>query len=109
MVNRIHPLPHGLQRSQVQWHWVVKPLQPSRGTPEGGAWDIGTEVAPPPSVLPAFGKDVLLTLLKNKNEPDKGPAMDECKHIFELSHHLLQRQPQILGFSQHMILGPPAC
>ena len=42
-IYRVHPLPHGLQRAQVvkllkEWGWSAKPLQPARGTSDGGAW-----------------------------------------------------------------------
>ena len=79
-IYRVHPLPHGLQRAQVaqilkDWHWCAKPLQPARGTADGGAWDIGAETAPPSTVLPAFSKDVLITLIKDKEEPARLPTV----------------------------------
>ena len=44
-VHRLHPLPHGIQRTQVtallkQWSWAAKPLQPAQGTSEAvlGMW-----------------------------------------------------------------------
>eukprot|EP00435_Cladocopium_sp_Y103_P017800 s1742_g4.t1 len=73
---RLHPLPHGLSRAQLskllaEWCWPAKPLQPSRGTSEGGAWEVGSSADPPQPVLPAFGKDVLINLLKDKAQPEK--------------------------------------
>eukprot|EP00435_Cladocopium_sp_Y103_P055969 s825_g18.t1 len=73
---RVHPLPHGLPRAQVakllgEWGWSAKPLQPSRGTSDGGAWEIGSSSNPPQPVLPAFGRDVLINLLKDKNQTEK--------------------------------------
>ena len=40
-VQKTHPLPHRLQRQQViqllkEWQWTAKPLEPLRGTAEGG-------------------------------------------------------------------------
>ena len=63
-VSYVHPVPHGLQRIQVakilrDWQWDAKPLQPARGTAEGGAWDIGASCAPPQNTMVAFAKDVL--------------------------------------------------
>eukprot|EP00435_Cladocopium_sp_Y103_P059762 s55_g21.t1 len=85
-VYRIHPLPHGLQRAQVakllrEWRWNAKPLQPSRGSSDGGAWDIGTAVEPPAAVLPAFNRDVLVTLLKDRQEPDRAPAFVGSRRV----------------------------
>eukprot|EP00435_Cladocopium_sp_Y103_P037958 s173_g10.t1 len=79
-VYRIHPLPHGLQRAQVakllkDWQWHAKPLQPARGTAEGAAWDVGAAKAPPCNTMPAFSKDVLITLLRDKSSSDKPPAV----------------------------------
>ena len=75
-VYRIHPLPHGLQRSQVatllqKWKWEAKPLQPARGSSEGCAWDIGSSPSPPANVMSAFAKDVLITLMKDKTDTEK--------------------------------------
>eukprot|EP00438_Fugacium_kawagutii_P000487 Skav216947 [mRNA] locus=scaffold3396:193301:197611:+ [translate_table: standard] len=89
-IYRIHPVPHGLQRAQIvkllkEWGWDARPLQPSRGTSDGGAWDIGAAEQPPHNALPAFGHDVLITLLKDKQVKDKqvtvlGPRRVQ-KHI----------------------------
>ena len=70
LVFRLHPLPHGLQRTQLvkllkEWGWAAKPLQPARGSFEGGAWEIGASDHPKCNVLPAFGQDVLITLLSS--------------------------------------------
>ena len=79
-VYRLHPLPHGLQRAQLiqllkDWAWAAKPLQPSRGSAEGGAWEVGSELEPPNSVLQAFNKDVLVSLLRDKKEVDRTPQI----------------------------------
>ena len=75
-VYRLHPLPHGLQRAQVtkilkEWGWAAKPLQPAKGSPEGGSWDVGASQAPPNSVQQAFGHDILITLVRDRSEPAK--------------------------------------
>ena len=86
MIYRVHPLPHGLQRNQVvkllkEWNWAAKPLQPARGTSEGGAWEVGAEKPPQCSVLPAFGKDVLITLLKDRSMPTESPTVVGPKRV----------------------------
>ena len=53
----------------------AKPLQPSRGSAEGGAWEVGSSDAPPQSVLPAYGRDVLINLLKDKAQPERQPTI----------------------------------
>eukprot|EP00435_Cladocopium_sp_Y103_P041446 s1405_g11.t1 len=75
-IYRLHPLPHGLQRAQIakilrEWHWTAKPLQPSRGTAEGGAWDVGSAEGPPSTIMRAFSKDILISLIKDRTEPDQ--------------------------------------
>eukprot|EP00438_Fugacium_kawagutii_P028090 Skav211003 [mRNA] locus=scaffold1610:94452:115803:- [translate_table: standard] len=70
-VYRLHPLPHGLQRAQLvkilkEWEWQARPLQPVKGSSEGGAWEVGTATQPTTPVKIAQGRDVLLTLVKDK-------------------------------------------
>ena len=75
----LHPLPFGLQRSALEtllkeWKWTARPLQPGRGAHLGGSWDVGTTDDPPAPILFAFGKDVLITQVRdrsNKVEPQK--------------------------------------
>lgn len=86
VIYRVHPLPHGLQRTQVvkllkEWGWAAKPLQPARGTSDGGAWEVGAEKPPQCSVLPAFGKDVLITLLKDRSAPSESPTVVGPKRV----------------------------
>lgn len=86
LIYRVHPLPHGLQRQQVikllkEWSWEAKPLQPARGTSEGGAWEVGSEKPPPCNVLPAFGKDVLITLSKDRSSPAEAPSVVGPKRV----------------------------
>lgn len=95
VVYRVHPLPHGLQRNQVakllkEWGWAAKPLQPARGTSEGGAWEVGAEQPPSCSVLPAFGKDVLITLLKDRSTPADSPSVVGPKRV---QKHLQAQHP----------------
>ena len=93
LIYRVHPLPHGLQRHQVgkllkEWNWAAKPLQPARGTSEGGAWEVGAEKSPPCNVLPAFGKDVLITLLKDRSSSSEAPTVVGPKRV---QKHLLSQ------------------
>ena len=79
-IYRLHPLPHGLQRQQVvqllkEWKWQAKPLQPARGSSEGGSWEVGAANEPPNNVLPAFNRDVLISLIKDKKEADRAPMV----------------------------------
>ena len=72
-VYRIQPLPHGLQRNQVakllkEFSWTARPLQPARGSHEGSAWDIGTDTAPPSLTLKAFGRDLMITQIRDRSE-----------------------------------------
>lgn len=76
-VFKLHPLPHGLQRSQVvtllkDWGWNAKPLQPVKGTADGGAWEVGSSARPPRPVMLAFSQDVLISLVTEKT--DEAPA-----------------------------------
>eukprot|EP00438_Fugacium_kawagutii_P031979 Skav207040 [mRNA] locus=scaffold975:198961:208505:- [translate_table: standard] len=85
-VYKIHPVPHGLQRQQVvkllaEWKWLAKPLQPSKGSSEGAAWEVGATVPPPMMVLHAFGRDVLITLLKDKEEKPAPPHVVGPKRV----------------------------
>lgn len=77
---RLHPLPHGLQRQQVvallkEWQWTAKPLQPCRGSAEGGAWEVGAATDPSHNVMQAFGHDVLISLLKERRGYDVAPRV----------------------------------
>ncbi|CAJ1356695.1 unnamed protein product, partial [Effrenium voratum] len=70
-VYRAHPLPFGIQRVAVQrmikeWQWDARALQPAKATSLGCAWDIGAACAPPSNVMTAFGQDVLLTCVRDK-------------------------------------------
>ena len=94
-VYRIHPVPHGLQRAQVilrDWRWDAKPLQPARGTAEGGAWGICASCAPPSNTLVAFSQDVLITLMKDKTSADKPPAVVGPKRV---QTHLQRQTPAL--------------
>ena len=86
LVYRLHPLPHGLQRSQVakllsEISWVAKPLQPAKGSMDGAAWDVGSSSPPPSTVLQAMGRDILVTLVKDKSEPDSTPTVIGPKRV----------------------------
>ena len=75
-IYRLHPLPHGLQRATLakflkEIKWCARPLQPSRGSSEGASWNVGASSAPPTPSVHAFGRDILITLVKEHNS---GPA-----------------------------------
>ena len=66
---RLHPLPHGYQRTALVqqlkvWGWNGKPLQPDRGDAEGSAWLIGASTEPPLQALPLGTSFVLATKVK---------------------------------------------
>ena len=79
-IYRLHPLPHGLQRLQVsqllrEWKWQAKPLQPARGSAEGSSWEVGAAIEPPNNIMPAFQRDVLISLIKDRTEVEKLPTV----------------------------------
>ena len=89
MTWRLHPLPYGLQRATVlkllqEWAWTAKPLQPAKGSAAGGAWEVGSEQPPPQPVMTAFGKEVLITLIKDKqhNAPEPKPIVPKRAQQF---------------------------
>lgn len=68
---RLHPIPHGTQRATIiklleQWGWKAKPLQPTKGSTLGGAWEVGSDTAPPKPVLFGFNQDIMITEVKQK-------------------------------------------
>ena len=97
---RLHPLPHGLSRSQIatllaEWGWAAKPLQPSRGTADGGAWEVGSSTTPPQPVLPAFNRDVLIHLLKDKTQQEKPSSVIAPRRA--QAHQRTQQQAPATG------------
>ena len=77
---RLHPLPHGTQRHALvqllgRWKWAAKPLQPCRGDSSGCAWEVGSEVDPPASVLQAGDTFVLVHKIKDVGLPPKTDAL----------------------------------
>ena len=71
---RLHPIPHGTQRATIiklleQWGWKAKPLQPTKGSILGGAWEVGSDSPPPKAVLYGFNQDVTITEIKQKVQP----------------------------------------
>ena len=73
-----------------EWGWPGKPLQPSRGSAEGGAWEVASSDDPPQSVLPAYGRDVLINLLKDKAQPERQPTIIAPKRAQD---HLRTQKP----------------
>ena len=77
---RLHPLPHGLQRSHLakllkEWKWPARPLQPAKGDSSGSAWDVGAEQEPPAPTLQAGKQYVLITKLKDLSTNSKAPTV----------------------------------
>ncbi|CAJ1453054.1 unnamed protein product [Effrenium voratum] len=76
---KIYPLPFGIQRAGVQqllqqWKWDSKPLQPTRGSPAGSAWEIGAEKNPPSFTMPGPSGDVLIVLVRQVGrKAEEGP------------------------------------
>ena len=65
---RIHPLPHGTQRSDLigllrGWGWQARPLQPGRGDSAGAAWLVGADSEPPSLALTTGDGFALVTQL----------------------------------------------
>ena len=90
---RLHPLPFGLQRSAIEallkeWEWTARPLQPAKGSHQGGAWDVGANTDPPAVLFCAFGKDVMVTPLKQKETKETKPqVMASRKTQQHMVHH----------------------
>ena len=85
-IYRIHPLPHGTQRAQIvkllaDWTWSAKPLQPAKGSQQGGSWDVGASTKPPSQVMHAFGQDVIVTLVKDKKEETSAQSVIGPKRV----------------------------
>ena len=77
-VFQLFPLPHGLQRAGVSkllegLEWTVKPLQPGKGNASAMSWTVGSESAPPRSVITGFGQEILITEITKENKPAPPP------------------------------------
>ncbi|CAE7270136.1 aquIMA [Symbiodinium sp. CCMP2592] len=62
---KLHPLPHGTQRHALvqllsKWKWPARPLQPCKGDSSGCAWEVGSAVDPPASIMQAGDSYVLI-------------------------------------------------
>ena len=67
------PLPHGMGKEEIEsmlltWCWAARPLKPSRSSPDGRFWEIGTSVPPPAPVLHSDCGDVAVSL-KREHKP----------------------------------------
>ena len=92
---RLHPLPHGLQRSHLakllkEWKWPARPLQPAKGDSSGSAWDVGAEQEPPAPTLQAGKQYVLITKLKELSAGSKAPAVCASSRTRQ---HILREEP----------------
>ena len=108
-VFRLHPLPFGLQRKAIeellkQWKWTARPLQPGKGSHQGGSWDIGTQHDPPALILCAFGKDVLVTQLKERTIKDQVPKLTASK---KTQQHMAQHAKTSASSSSSSTSGDP--
>ena len=75
---QLFPLPHGLQRAGVSklledLEWTIKPLQPGKGNSSGMSWTVGSDSAPPRSVITGFGKEILITEITKEARPNPPP------------------------------------
>ena len=100
---RLHPLPHSLQRQQMakllgEWEWLAKPLQPARGSAEGGAWEVGSATLPPNNVMTAFNQDVLISLIRDRKNPEKSPSV---VGPIRVQRHLRRDPPAAPAASSH--------
>ena len=70
-VFQVFPLPHGTTRASIiaflkEIGWRAKPLQPGRAQAGAMSWNIGTSDDPPSEVLSGFGRDVLVSEVRTK-------------------------------------------
>ncbi|CAE7241535.1 aquIMA [Symbiodinium microadriaticum] len=77
---RLHPLPHGMQRHALvqllgKWKWAAKPLQPCKGDSSGCAWEVGSAVDPPASIMQAGEAFVLIHKIRDVGQPSKPEAL----------------------------------
>ncbi|CAK9010817.1 Modification methylase Eco47II [Durusdinium trenchii] len=71
-VFRLHPIPHGVQRNTLlklfkDWGWTAKPMQPTKGSALGSAWEVGADKPPPKPIMPGFGADVLISEVRARS------------------------------------------
>ena len=75
---KLHPLPYGIQKPAVQrllreWGWPAKALQPLKGSQHGSSWEVGASAPPDNNIQSAFGKDVLITIIRQKGTSREEP------------------------------------
>ena len=91
---KLHPLPYGIQKQAVQrllreWKWSAKALQPLKGSQHGSAWEVGAETPPEENIQQAYGKDVLITLIRQKGaaKDDLNPVIPKKTQMFLRASH----------------------
>eukprot|EP00435_Cladocopium_sp_Y103_P064500 s304_g26.t1 len=79
-IHELFPMPHGTQRQALtqilkDWSWPARVLQPGKGNHHHMAWRVGSAVAPPASVMAAFGSDVIITAVKDLQVQESKPQI----------------------------------
>ena len=79
-VFKITPLPHGVQRASLikilsSWGWEAKPLQPTRGSSLGSAWEVGSSTPPPKTIMRAFDQDVIISEVRERSSMPEAPTV----------------------------------
>ena len=88
---RLHPIPHGVQRNTLiklfkEWGWTAKPMQPTKGSAIGSAWEVGADQPPPKPILPGFGGDVLISEVRDRSSTKaETPSVISSCHPRKLS------------------------
>ena len=94
-IYKLYPLPHGTQRSGLQrllasWGWAARVLHAAGGGSEGSAWEVGTAVDPPSTILQGSFGDVTVTLLRQTNQ---GPTATPILASLSTKRHIKTGQP----------------
>ncbi|CAE7466734.1 unnamed protein product [Symbiodinium sp. CCMP2592] len=99
---RLHPLPHGLQRTALvqllrQWNWTCKPLQPDRGDSAGAAWLVGAAEDPPAPALSLGADFVLATKVREVGAANRPPVQPVYASARTKKAILLDDDPDVLA------------
>eukprot|EP00435_Cladocopium_sp_Y103_P056110 s2860_g18.t2 len=93
-IYELFPIPHGTQRQAItqilaDWSWKARALQPGKGNFHHMAWRVGSSMAPPASVMTAFGSDVIISAVKDLQVPEQKPQI----YASAKTQKLLREQP----------------
>ena len=96
---RVHPVPHGTQRSDMirllkEWGWVARPLQPARGDSAGASWLIGSGHEPPQGALATGNGFAIAMQVGGSSARVEGEAQVYASHRTKLQ---LQQAKQPAG------------